>query len=128
MFDGSTAPQIPTPFELGQRVGLGEVTIQATSFSHKGNSLSVVVAATNSTSHLLSIDPATTFTIFYGTGRHAPTNDTADAWPLAPMQRETISLNFAVPARYQYPLLWFSPAIPGTEPATIVLRGAGSSA
>jgi hypothetical protein len=125
---GSTALTIPSPFELGQQVGVGDVTIQATSFRHKGDSLSVSVAATNTTAQPLSIDPAKTFTIFYGTGRHSPTTVTGGAAPVAPRQRETITLEFAVPAQYQYPLLWFSPATSGAPPATIILRGTGSPA
>jgi hypothetical protein len=123
----STALRIPQPFEVGQQVGLGNVTIQATRFTHTGNSLSVVVAATNETSHSLSIDPTTAFTIFYGTGRHAPDSVTTSATPLAPMHRETIRLEFTVPAHYQYPLLWFSSSTAGTTSATIVLRGTSSS-
>lgn len=123
---GSTALVVPPPFEVGQQVGLGDVTIQATSFRHRGDALTVVVSATSETTQPLSIDPEATFSIFYGPGRHPPTRVTGEDG--SPKQRETLRLDFVVPSQYQYPLLWFRSAVAGTQAATIVLRGSGSTA
>ena len=71
----------------------------------------------------VSIDPARTFTIFYGTRRHALERSDTAAGPVAPSAQAMFTLHFRVPAHYRYPLLWFAGA--GGPPTTVVLRGAG---
>ena len=123
---GSTALKIPPPFEVGQQVGLGAVTITVDSFRRAGESISVRVDVANSGTGPLTIAPTDAFAVFYGSGLHAPTTATGLARPLAPNSHGTATLEFSVPTEFGFPLVWFRGSVPGTRAGTVVLRGNGS--
>jgi hypothetical protein len=123
---GSTALKIPPPFEVGQQVGLGDVTIAVDSFHRNGELISVRVDVANAGTHPLRIAPADTFAIFYGNGLHPPSTATGLASPIAPNAHGTATLEFSVPTEFGFPLVWFRGSIPGTRSGTVVLRGNGS--
>jgi hypothetical protein len=120
-----TSVRIPSPFEVGQQIGLGDITLAVPSFRHAGEDLTVQVIATNGASTSVTIDPSRDFNLFYAS-RHWPGTVTAgSAAPIPPSGRASYALTFRVPARYRYPLLWFDGPTSGS-PATVVLRGAGT--
>jgi hypothetical protein len=120
-----TAVRIPSPFEVGQQIGLGDVTLEVPSFRHAGGDLTVHVTATNGANTNVTIDPSRDFNLFYAS-RHWPGTVTAgSAAPIPPGGRASYTLSFRVPARYRYPLLWFDGPTSGS-PATVVLRGVGT--
>jgi hypothetical protein len=119
----STALKIPPPFEVGQQVGLGDVAITVSSFERIGDAVTVRVKVANETTHPISIAAMTAFSIFYDTGRHAPSRATGLSSPLAQNASGTATLEFSVPTRYQFPLVWFAGSAPGSRAGTIVLRG-----
>ena len=120
-----TAVRIPSPFEVGQQIGLGDITLSVPSFRHDGEDLTVRVTATNGGSTNVTIDPTRDFNLFYAS-RHWPGTVTAGAAaPIPPSGSASYALSFRVPARYRYPLLWFDGPTAGA-PATVVLRGRGA--
>ena len=120
-----TAERIPSPFEVGQEIGLGDITLAVPSFRHVGEDLTVQVTARNRTGTEVTIDPSSAFTIYYAS-RHWPATVTAGtAAPIPPGGSASYTLTFRVPPRYRYPLLWFDTPTVGS-PATVVLRGRGT--
>jgi hypothetical protein len=119
----STALPIPPPFEVGQRVGLGDVSIVVDSFTRTGDAVTVHVDVANAGSRALTVTPATAFAVFYGTGLHAPTTATSTARSIAPNAHESATLEFQVPTAFGFPLVWFRGSVPGTHAGTVVLRG-----
>jgi hypothetical protein len=122
----STALAIPPPFEVGQQVGLGDVTIVVASFRRQSGVVSVDVEVANDGSHAVTVVPANDFAVFYGSGLHAPTSASGIAPPIAPHARATATLEFRVPDEFGYPLVWFKGSVSGTHSGTVVLRGNGS--
>jgi hypothetical protein len=104
----STALPIPPPFEVGQQVGLGDVSIVVDSFSRTGDAVTVHVGVAN---------------VFYGSGLHAPTTATGISRPIAPNAHESATLEFQVPTAFGFPLVWFRGSVPGTHAGAVVLRG-----
>jgi hypothetical protein len=119
----STALPIPPPFEVGQQVGLGDVSIVVDSFTRTGDAVTVHVHVSNVGDHAVTVTPATAFAVFYGSGLHAPTTATGASKPLAPNARESATLEFRVPTAFGFPLVWFRGSVPGTHAGTVVLRG-----
>jgi hypothetical protein len=119
----STALPIPPPFEVGQQVGLGDVSIVVDSFSRTGDAVTVHVGVANAGSHALTVTPATAFAVFYGSGLHAPTTATGISRPIAPNAHESATLEFQVPTAFGFPLVWFRGSVPGTHAGAVVLRG-----
>ena len=119
-----TAPvRVPSPFEVGQRIGLGDLALSVPSFRHTGGTLTVDLAATNGSGAPVTIDPARDVTLYYASRRWPATVTAGSGAPIPPGGSASYSFRFQVPARYRYPLLWFARAT-GT-PATVVLRGDG---
>jgi hypothetical protein len=116
---------IPPPFEVGQQVGLGAVTIVVSSFRRVGDVVTVRVAVGNAGPHSVAV-PSAAFTVFYNSGRQPARRVTGLGRSIAPNAHEMATLEFAVPAQYQFPLVWFDASIPGAHAGTIVLRGAAS--
>lgn len=119
----STALAIPPPFEVGQQVGLGDVSILVDSFTRQGEAITVHVTLTNAGTGPLTVTPTTDFAVFYGSGLHAPTSATGATKPIAPGAHESATLGFQVPTQFGFPLVWFRGSVPGTHAGTVVLRG-----
>ena len=92
-------------------------------FRRTGDSLTAHVVIVNQATHAVPLVPAHVFSIFYEAARHAPSRVVGLAGSIAPHGRESVTLDFAVPATYQYPLLWFSAPSATTRDETVVLRG-----
>jgi len=123
-----TALRIPSPYEVGQQIGLGNVTLAVPTFTRDGEQVTVAVTASNAADHPITIDPQHDFTIFYGTDRHPEESADGSAVPLAPGAQAAYTLHFRVPARYPYPLLWFDGTVAGASSpsTTVVLREKGA--
>jgi hypothetical protein len=121
-----TALVIPPPFEIHQQVGFGSVTILVDSFRRDGDALTVDVAVKNETQAALPPGREPAFSVFFDTGLHQPSAVTGGARPIPPNGSVTLTLDFAVPAKYRYPLLWFASAASGVGPDDVILRGAHS--
>ncbi len=122
----ATVLKVPPPFEVGQQVGLGSATMMVESFEHTGDSLTATVKVANDAPRALSIVAGRVFSIFYGADLRRPRRTTGLDRPIPPNAVGTASLEFAVPARYRYPLLWVGATPAGNQPETVVLRGAHS--
>ena len=116
--------RIPSPFEVGQPVGLGDLRLEVASFDRTGTTVDARVSLTNVAAGPVTVDPSRDFTIFFGTGRHAVVRVDGATAPIAPGAQAAYVLRFRVPARYSYPLLWFQG--PVGSPTTVVLLGAGT--
>lgn len=114
--------KIPTPFEVGQEIGAGDVSLDVRSFERNGRAVSVVIDVTNEGTAPVTIDPTSAFKIFYGTGRHPATGVDGPATPIPPASTASFTASFEVPPRYKYPLVWFTSGTPGAEAITVVLR------
>jgi hypothetical protein len=125
--DGATSSlTIPSPFEVGQTVGAGDLTLRVRSFQHDGRALSVVVDATNETAAPITIAPTRAFKVFYGSRRHPAVKVDGPVTPIPAGSTASYTATFDAPARYKFPLLWFTTGAPGAHATTVVLRGAGS--
>jgi hypothetical protein len=123
---GATARTIPTPFEVGQQIGAGDVTLHVRSFRHDHRDLSVLVDVTNEGAAPVTIVPARAFAVYYGTRRHPAVSVAGPVTPIPVGSTSSYTAAFEVPSRYRFPLLWFTVGSPGGHATTVVLRGASS--
>jgi hypothetical protein len=118
-----TGARVPSPFEVGQQIGLGDARVDVASFRRDGQQLDVTVVVENVSSAATTIDAPLVFTIFYATQRHTLERSEPRSETIAPSTQATFALHFRVPSRYRYPLLWIEGG--PFRPTTVVLRGTG---
>ena len=122
----STALTIPPPFEVGQQVGAGDVTLLVSSFRHEDRALNVLVQVTNESPAPVTIVPTGAFGVYYGNRRHPAVTVDGPVAPIPAGATSSYAATFEVPSRYRFPLLWFTTGASGAHATTVVLRGAGS--
>ena len=122
----TAAATIPKPFEVGQQVGAGDVSLQVRSFRHEGGDLSAVVDVTNEGTEPITIVPARSFGIFYGSKRYDAVRVDGSGAPIPAGSTSSYTATFTVPARYQFPLLWFTTGGADAQATTVVLRKAAA--
>ena len=108
---------------MGQKIGLGGVTLAVDSFRRVGDVVTVHVEVTNETSRSMPVGVARAFSVFYDTGRHPPDRVVGLGHPIKPNAAAAVTLVFTIPARFTFPLVWFDGSVAGTRVGTIVLRG-----
>ena len=119
-----TGVRIPSPFEVGQQIGLGDISLAVPSFRHADGKLTVEVTATNVSSAPVSIDPSTDFDLFYAS-RHWPGTVTVVGGSDPAERSCVVCARLPRPCATATRSLWFDGPTSGA-PATVVLRGRGT--